>query len=354
MLTLTMIVKNESEKIKRCLESAKSFVDDIVIVDTGSTDDTREIALSYGARVFNYEWNDNFSDARNFALKQCRGDWSLVLDADEYIVRASRDEINDFLNNNNAIGRIRIINSFYQDGETMESQAFVSRLIPRELAYEGRIHEQVVSNLPRTNVPIDVYHDGYYQSDKSNRNIQLLELALREHPIDNYLLYQIGKEYRLLKEYTKAQEYFEKCYSITKWKDGFKPQLIVEYIYTIISLNNFEKGLILIESESSMLADFPDFHFVSGLFLMELVFSDTQKYINYFPMIEKSYLTCLDLGDTIIYDSVMGTGSFLAAYNLAVLYETTGDIKRARIYYELSANYNYKPAIKRLNNKELV
>lgn len=63
MLSLTMIVKNEAGKIQRCLESAKDYVDEIVVVDTGSTDNTKEIAISYGARVFDYKWNENFSDA---------------------------------------------------------------------------------------------------------------------------------------------------------------------------------------------------------------------------------------------------------------------------------------------------
>jgi tetratricopeptide (TPR) repeat protein len=272
----------------------------------------------------------------------------LILDADEYIVQASRDEVNEFINSNKAVGRIRIINTFYQDGQTKESQSFISRLIPRGVFFKGRIHEQVISNLPRKNVPIDVYHDGYYKTDKSHRNLQLLGLAVAEQPNDNYLLYQIGKENRILKNYTKARGFFEKSYNSITLNDGFKPQLIVEYLYTIINLNDYEKGLAIIGEESDLLADFPDFHFVCGLFFMELVFSDTQKYINYFPMIEKSYLTCLELGDATKYDSVVGTGSFYAAYNLAVFYETTGDIKRALTYYEVCGRHNYKPAIERI------
>ncbi|MEK4463051.1 glycosyltransferase family 2 protein [Paenibacillus sp. FSL H8-0315] len=351
MLSLTMIVKNEAGKIQRCLESAKDYVDEIVVVDTGSTDNTKEIAISYGARVFDYKWNENFSDARNFALKQCKGDWSLILDADEYVVKASKDQISEFLENSNTIGKIRIINSFYQDDQVKESQAFVSRLIPRGLFFEGRIHEQIVSNLPRKTIPIDVYHDGYYKTDKSKRNIQLLELALLQVPDETYYLYQLGKEYRLLKDFTKAQEFFLKCYSMSTWRDGFRPQLVVECLYTIIGLKEFEKGLEIIESEISRLADFSDFHFVCGIFFMELVFNDTQKYMKYFSMIEKSYLKCLEIRDTTKYDSVLGTGSYLAAYNLALFYETSGDFKKAEEYYELSSNYNYRPAIIRM--KEL-
>src|SRR4051794_40673333 len=82
-LSLCMIVKNESKHLANCLESVEGVVDEIIIVDTGSTDDTVEIAKSYGAKVYHYEWNDNFSDARNESIKYATGDWILVLDADE-------------------------------------------------------------------------------------------------------------------------------------------------------------------------------------------------------------------------------------------------------------------------------
>ncbi|MGG1664384.1 glycosyltransferase family 2 protein [Brevibacillus sp. NRS-1366] len=347
MLSLAMIVKNEAEKIGRCLESVKSLVDEIVIVDTGSTDNTKEIAMSFGARIFDYQWNNSFADARNFSLQHCKGEWRLVLDADEYLIRVSKDDLEEFLSNENVVGRIKIINCFRQDGEDKESQAFVSRLIPKGAYFEGRIHEQVNLNLPRKNAPIEVFHDGYYQSDKTNRNVQLLQLALRENPKDHYLLYQIGKEFRLQKDFKKALNYFEKSYKTTTLKDRYRTQLIVEFLYACIGGNNFKKGLEIIESESNMLKSLPDFHFVCGLFYMELVLSDIQKYLEYLPLVENSYLKCLEVGDSDKYDSVLGTGSFLAAYNLAVYYETTGIIERARYYYEVSSKYNYGPAILR-------
>ncbi|WP_254848761.1 tetratricopeptide repeat-containing glycosyltransferase family 2 protein [Paenibacillus odorifer] len=347
MLTLAMIVKNESEKLGRCLESVRSIVDEIVVVDTGSVDDTKKIASAYGARVFDFQWVNDFSAARNFALEQCEGDWILVLDADDRIIKASRKEIDDFITNNNSLGRIRITNSFDYDGELRESEANVTRLFPKGLFYTGKIHEQIVSDLPRKNVPIYVYHDGYYKSDKYKRNIKMLELELDEYPDDNYLLYQLGKEYRIIKDFINAEAYLSRCYSGITDIDGYKPQLIIECLYTMLGVGNFEEGLVLIEREARLLSDFPDFYFVSGLFYMELVFSDINKYMRYFPLIEKSYLKCLSIGDTDKYESVKGTGTFLATYNLAVFYETTGDLNKARKYYELSAQYNYKLARKR-------
>jgi glycosyltransferase involved in cell wall biosynthesis len=89
MLSFCTIVKNESANLARCLESVRPFVDEMVVVDTGSTDDTVAIAQSYGATVHSFSWCDNFAVARNYACSQVSGDWILVLDADEELIAQS-------------------------------------------------------------------------------------------------------------------------------------------------------------------------------------------------------------------------------------------------------------------------
>ena len=88
-VSLCTIAKNEKNHLARCLASAKPFVDEIIVVDTGSTDETKDIARAFGARIYEFEWVDDFSKARNFALSKASGDWILVLDADETL--SSRD-----------------------------------------------------------------------------------------------------------------------------------------------------------------------------------------------------------------------------------------------------------------------
>ena len=89
-LSLAMIVKDEEQCIKRCLDSVVDLVDEIVIVDTGSTDKTIEICRSYNAQVFPYPWNNNFAEARNFGLDKVTKDWVLWLDADEEVAPENR------------------------------------------------------------------------------------------------------------------------------------------------------------------------------------------------------------------------------------------------------------------------
>ncbi|RPI67925.1 MAG: glycosyltransferase family 2 protein, partial [Geobacteraceae bacterium] len=84
-VSLCMIVKNEQSHLARCLRSVKPLVDEMIVVDTGSSDRTQDIAKIFGAKVFEFPWNNDFSKARNFSLSKAAGNWILVLDADETI-----------------------------------------------------------------------------------------------------------------------------------------------------------------------------------------------------------------------------------------------------------------------------
>ena len=96
-LSLCMIVKNEERNLVRCLSSVKSAVDEIIVVDTGSTDRTKELAAAFGAKVFDFDWDEDFSSARNFSLSRATGDWILVIDADETVSSRDHETIRDFI-----------------------------------------------------------------------------------------------------------------------------------------------------------------------------------------------------------------------------------------------------------------
>ena len=98
-ISLCYIVKNEAAVLERSLLSAEKAADEIVVVDTGSTDDTVNIARAHGARVFSYAWKEHFADARNFALEKVTGDWIVFLDADEYFTDETKANIRTVMEN---------------------------------------------------------------------------------------------------------------------------------------------------------------------------------------------------------------------------------------------------------------
>lgn len=349
-ISLAMIVKNEEAHLKRCLESVKGVVDEIVIVDTGSTDKTIEIGKMYGGKIYDFIWADDFSKARNYSLEKATGDWILVLDADEWLQKDYKHEIQKFIQNGEKIGRVNIKSKFESDGVVHESNCFTSRLFPKGIYYEGRIHEQLISDAVREDIDVDVLHDGYFKVDKTSRNIALLEKELSITPYDPYFLYQLGKEYRNKKDFTHSTELFSEAYCFSTKNERFFPQLVVEYLNSLRNSKMFEKGLEMIELEQLKLSFYSDFYFAVGSFYMDFLQSNPELGIHQLYKIEKAYHSCLNIGENPKLNTTLGTGSFLASYNLGVFYEVLSDKKEAAKYYKHSATYNYLPAIERLKS----
>lgn len=344
-----MIVKNEEKYLDRCLKSVAHAVDEIIVVDTGSTDRTVEIAAGYGAKIFHFEWIDDFAAARNYSLEHVTGDWVLVLDADQYFTEDPTSAIKEFIKPNaKRAGLIEIISKYEQDGQTLHSIDYMARLFPRGAWFEGRIHEQLMPLMPTTVVTgMQLLHDGYFQTDKGTRNIPLLLKALEEEPDDAYLNFQLGRQYRGADEYDLAQRHTEKAYRLVQASNPpFKLETIIELLEIYTKRQEYEKALELAGNEVEWLERSPDFSFSVAQFLLDYAIA-TQDY-SVIGNIENGYLKCLELGRAGVKEIVIGVSTYLAAYNLAGFYEATGNGAKAKEYYELSASYGYQQAIDRL------
>ena len=350
LISLVMIVRNEESTLARCLESVKEIVDEIVIVDTGSQDKTKEIAKSFGAMVYDFVWIDDFSEARNFALSKASYEYILVLDADEYIVSGGKKELQEVIHKK-AIGKIALLDAFNNKGELGYSRNFISRIFPKGVNYVGSIHEQVESNLPRIKTNLQVAHDGYLHIDKSERNLAILFKALEASPEDSYILYQLAHTLLVAGRKEEALVHYEAYYKCSRLSESYRCAAVVDFIRNILELGSLENGVLVIEKEEKNYYDSPDFNFVCAEFYRELVLSDVKKYIGYLPLIEGYYIKCLEIGETTKYDSVVGMGSYLAAYNLGVWYEVTKQTEKARTCYEMAMEWGYEKAVDRI--KEL-
>lgn len=194
-----MIVKDEEPRLARCLASVAPFSPQIVVVDTGSTDATADIARGLGAEVFPFAWGRDFSAARNASLERARGVWTLVLDADEWLEPAAQKAIALLL-------RLPPARAFALVQKSRDSdQGFIRngivRLFPNrpDIRYRHRIHEDVMISLSRAKIPvehteIEIEHSGYEDpallGAKLARNRGILEEMLRE-PLEDSARYHV-------------------------------------------------------------------------------------------------------------------------------------------------------------------
>ncbi len=352
-INLVMIVRNEERSLERCLRTVEGLVDKKIVVDTGSTDRTAEIAKEMGAEVHSFTWADDFSAARNYALDQSDGDWNLVLDGDEYLRATTRDRLEEALSGREGrwLGCITRYDSFRNEDGISMSTAILPRLLPKGIRYEGEIHEQPAGDYPCYMIPLQADHDGYLYADKGERNLPYLRRAVEQHPQDAYYIFQLADTLRNLKRQEESLPYFREFYRLSGKNDGYRPNGVVLYLYTLLDLaasEHLDEAAAVIEKEGPVLGEWSDFCFVCGLFYMKRVMSDVGRYIDLLPNIERCYLKCLELGEQPEAGGVVGTGSFRAAYNLGAWYEVSGQMDRAARSYLMAAKEGFAPAVKRI------
>lgn len=214
LVSAALIVKNEAAFLSNCLQSIRPLVDDIVIVDTGSTDDSRDIARAYGARLFEHPWQKDFSAPRNDALANARGEWILYIDADEKIESTSRADVESVLEDGDAIGAT--VQFTPQLGFTPYREYRLFRNDPG-IRFQGIIHETMLPDLMRVareqnkvvkDSNIRISHFGYEgdQRHKHIRNRKMLERQLVHEPDRVYSWNHLGRVLEGLGEPARARQ----------------------------------------------------------------------------------------------------------------------------------------------------
>ena len=325
---LVLIARNEAAAIARCLASARPWVDEMLVLDTGSTDETVALARAAGARVEHTAWVDDFAAARNHALALADADWHVVLDADEWLTHGG-DAIAALRHTAPAfVGAIRIDSDFGASGDNACAPSWLSRVLPGRVRYAGRIHEHPVHAFETRRLPVHAGHDGYRPqalAAKRGRNAALLERALREAPDDGYLYYQLGKDHAVYERFDAAAASFEHAASLLARNDAVSHDLLVRRLFSLKKCARFEEALTLAESHRERWNDSPDYWFTVGDLLLDWTCAEPQRADELLPMIEACWQRCLEIGERPdLEGAVLGRGSFLAAANLAVLYDGVG------------------------------
>lgn len=342
-VALVMIARNEAARIVRALASATNCVDELFVLDTGSKDATVALARSAGARVAHFDWCDDFAAARNAALELADADWNVIVDADEWIAEAGIELLQLRHTAPNFVGTLRVDSQFDSPIGTSIAPSWLSRVLPRGVRYEGRVHEQPKHALPVKRLETVLAHDGYRADAlkaKAGRNADLLARALAQAPDDAYLHYQIGKDHDVYERYADACAHFNRSraceeasgatVTLAGTTPGWHHDRLVRELHALKKCRQHAQAVLLAESAMPNWQHSPDFFFALGDLLLDWATEEPARAGELLPMIESAWLRCLEIGERPdLEGTVAGRGSTLAARNLIVLYEGTGQVLKA-------------------------
>ncbi|WP_435922716.1 glycosyltransferase [Paenibacillus sp. DYY-L-2] len=359
-LSICMIVKDEEYFLEDCLKSVVDYASEIIIADTGSSDNSVQIAQSFGAKVISISWNENFAEARNRVLRLATQPHILTIDADERLAHDSIMELKNYIDSDHSLpGRVIIKNLVGQEDYSYSQS---TRIFPNtpDYRYSGEIHEQL-RYMGRTPQSIDTHiillHYGYKpeyidSKNKIQRNLQILMNAANKEKNDLYILYQLGKTYYVAKEYQESFEILSRMIDLIPEKEVAKipyaPNAWLTICYSLYYLKNYSLLNKYIESGIDHFSDYTDLYFIYGLMLTSMNHPSTLE------LIPSVFNHCLVLGeaDPTKYETSRGVGSFKAHYNLGIYWEILGHVDTAKKHYLLSAKDGYKAAIIRLTSLE--
>ncbi len=252
-----LIVKDEETHLPLCLQSLRGAVDEVIVVDTGSTDRTPTLAQTFGAKVVPFEWCDDFSSARNFALSLTRADWVLWIDADERLDPKSVGAIKSAIIRPHFGGyTIPVVNYLSQEGELDQLVHYPIRLFRNlpGIRFEGRVHEQIGESIARLGLPIArledaiIHHFGYRPEemkakDKHQRNVSLIKKSLSENPEDGFQWFNLANSYYTAGDWESVIRCCEKAEP--SLKQGLPHAQLAYQIWALAlyHLGRYEEGL---------------------------------------------------------------------------------------------------------------
>lgn len=365
-VSLCMITKDEQNFLERCISSVKPAVDEIIVVDTGSSDNTKEIAEGLGAKVFGFKWCDDFSAARNFSISRAANEWILYLDADETISEADILKIRELTKDSKVDGfAFNIRNYFKGSIKTQKAlsdgyaesrgyagwhEAEIIRLFRnrKEICFTNIIHETVADSIREFKggvkpAGIVIHHYGLAEEEKSrektNKYIKMEEKQIQQTPDSPKPYYELGAIYLAQGSFQQAVELFEKARELLEKEKGV--HLIHKYLYhdlgkTYFKLGNLEKAKQMLEKAQGIYADN-----YSTQFFLGLIYDEKKDYLNAVAHYLNSL--CLNQQNPSAYR------------NLGIIYTKQKDYKKAHEMlqreYELEPNDVLAQTLKSLQKK---
>lgn len=333
-VSVCIIAKNEEKYIEQCLISVSQYGFEIIVVDTGSSDRTKELAEKYTDKVFDFAWCADFSKARNFCAGKASNDWILAIDCDERIQALDTDRFGALLEQfPHAVGRLTVKNVKRATDGSMdyETDEIVRLYNRKEYGFVSPVHEQItrigVSDgeaLHGFDIPMELIHYGYALSEeemveKQRRNLELLYRQAEGEPENAYVYFQIGQSQAIIGNHTDAINAYEK--SLVMDGETTKPYvqlMLVSLMKTYRNAGRIEDALALARKYASRCATS---RFVEAY--AELLWNCDQR----------MKAMVLYLKATLMPDAdVLGEGLLRCYAHLIQGYYDTGDVKMAELF----------------------
>jgi tetratricopeptide (TPR) repeat protein len=347
-LSVCMIVKNEAENLARCLSSVQPIADELIVLDTGSTDNTVTIAESFGATVHHFAWTNDFSAARNYALQFVTGDWVLVLDADEVLVPEVVPMLKQTIQQEDAI----VINLIRQEiGATQSPYSLVSRLFRRHpqvyfsRPYHAMIDDSVAKLLqtePHWQVincsQVAILHYGYEPGTIASRN--KLENAratmagfLATHPNDPYVCSKLGALYVQMQDWSQGIALLER---------GLSQQADAPVLYEL----HYHLGIAYSQLQNHQQAEF-HYHSAIAQPILDCLKLGALNNLGNLLQAKGDWATAADLYRTCL---AIDPNFAIAHYNLGMTLKAMGQLEAAITHYQTAIQLepNYAQAYQNL------
>lgn len=340
-----MIVKDGERYIEQCIASVFEVVSEVIIVDTGSTDNTLERVKRFHPQIYHYKWNNNFADARNLSLKHAKSDYILVLDADEVVYPEDLPKLTERINNTDADAiSIKFHNITDENSEDTFNTHIGLRIFKNNsFHFEGAIHEQPIFHgadrkAVLENADIKVKHYGYLPSNagekKRNRNMPILKELLEKDPNSAFHLFNMGNEYLNIGDYDTALTYYEKS---NKYKDNtlaYTPHLMYRMATCLHKMKRNEESLAIIADGLGLYPACTDFEYLRGLILTKM---------KRFSLALDSFRRCMDMGEAPPSLSFFSeTSNFRPLVEMARIYYYMDDYSKALDCYMKAIQINPK------------
>lgn len=349
-LSICMIVKNEEKNLSRCLNSLESLrkrvATELIVVDTGSSDNTVEIAKQYHANIFYHLWNNDFSSMRNISLDYAKGEWILIIDADEAL--QSCDDMVEFLNqehDKDIAGATLYVQNVKNEEGTILSSSLISPRIFRNnsgMHYEGEVHNSPIFYGNLKEIPEVIYHYGYINSDKElmekkfQRTSKLLLNHLSKNPENIYYRYQLATTYDMHGDFELAIDQIKSAYALIE-KKSLKSRYEYLYIYSayakLMAYNgHFVEAIEISEKGIALEKEYLDLYFFKAVAFAKVgaIKQAKESYLTYLNVLNGFEDSEIRKNPAIQHYTI--SSKVEALYNLAIISEQLHSNEDAFIY----------------------